>query len=115
MTVSIPSREFRQHGVPLAGYEWGAHTGQMMFTPTVVFEAAVSPGQKNRPQVSTVINKWSAFTSDKAIQYFYPFGAQLAGNQLGDYSRIQYPGDPSQFGGAPPPPVPPVPVRGPGA
>jgi hypothetical protein len=95
MTVNIPSREFFQHGVPLTGYEWGAHTGQMMFTPRVVFEAATSPGQKHRPNVSSVINSWSAFASDKAIQYFYPFGTQLAGGQPGNYSKIQYPGDPS--------------------
>lgn len=112
MTVSIPSREFLQHGIPLQGYQWGAHTGMMMFTPQVVFEAATSPGQKNRPSVSSVINKWSAFTSDKAIQYFYPFGTQLAGNQLGDYSQIQYPGSPDQFNQNPPPPTIPGPVRG---
>jgi hypothetical protein len=93
MTVDIPSREFRQPGVPLSGYEWGAHTGQMMFTPKVVFEAATSPGQKHRPDISRVINSWSAFTSDKAIQYFYPFGSQLAGQQPGNYSKIQYLGD----------------------
>lgn len=110
MTVSIPSREFIQYGVPLQGYEWGAHTGQMMFTPQVVFEAAASPGSKpSQPPVSSVINKWAAFGSDPAIEFFYPFGSQLAAGQApANYSKIQYPGDPSQFSGqgtaAPPSP-----------
>lgn len=109
MTVAVPSRDFLQEGVPLQGYEWGAHVGQMMFTPQVVFEAATSPGQKKRPDVSSVINKWTAFTSDKAIQYFYPFGVQLAGNQQGQYSQIAYPGDPGQFSLGPGPVRTPVP------
>ena len=98
MTVSVPLREFLYHGVPLQGYEWGAHTGQMMFTPQIVFEAATSPGQKNRPNVSTVINKWAAFSQDKAIKFFYPIGAQLAGDQAPvTYAKIVYPGDPASF------------------
>lgn len=118
MKVEIPLRSFTQFGVPLEGYEWGAHTGMMMFTPNIVFEAAKSPGQQNYPQVSSVINKWSAFSADTAIQYFYPFGIQLAANQQGSYAAIQYPGDPSQFTGPHgPPPLPgggaPIPV-GPG-
>jgi len=32
MQVAIPSRGFVQWGVPLTGYQWGAHTGMMMFT-----------------------------------------------------------------------------------
>jgi hypothetical protein len=117
MSVSIPSRQFLQQGVPLQGYQWGAHTGQMMFTPQVVFEAATSPGQTaaRTPDISSVINKWSAFASDTAIQYFYPIGTQLSGDQTGTYTKIVYPGDPSQFNTAPPPPPNPVPtVPGPG-
>jgi hypothetical protein len=97
MKVEIPLRGFTQYGVPLEGYEWGAHTGMMMFTPDIVFESVKSPGQQNYPQVSSVINKWSAFSADTAIQYFYPFGVQLSGNQQGSYAQIQYPGDPTQF------------------
>jgi len=106
MRVEVPSREFLQFGVPLQGYQWGAHTGMMMFTPDIVFEAAKSPGQAHLPVVSSVINKWTAFTSDQAIEYFYPFGIQLAGNQQGNYSQIQYPGAPTQFN-PPPPKIPP--------
>lgn len=109
MRVEVPARQFLQFGVPLRGYEWGAHTGMMMFTPELVFEAAKSPGQTHLPVVSSVINKWTAFTSDRAIEYFYPFGIQLSGNQQGNYSTIQYPGDPTQFNGSgsgqPPPGV----------
>jgi hypothetical protein len=110
MTVTVPGREFLYHGVPLQGYEWGAHTGMMMFAPKILFEAATSPGQKNRPQVSTVINKWAAFASDQAIQYFYPIGTQLAASQQGSYAQIAYPGDPAAFNS----PSPPIPGPGPG-
>lgn len=93
MTVLVPSREFSHHGVPLAPYEWGAHTGMMMFSPKIVFEAAFSPGQTAPPVVSTVINKWKAFGQDPAIQYFYPFGTQLQGNQIPQYyDQNQVPG-----------------------
>jgi hypothetical protein len=105
MQVSIPVRNFSQYGVPLQGYEWGAHTGMMMFTSDILFEAAKSPGETSLPQVSSVINQWSAFTADTAIQYFYPFGIQLAADQQGSYAQISYPGDPTQFTGpAPGPP-----------
>jgi hypothetical protein len=83
MTVNCPVRDFYQRGIPLLGYEWGAHTGMMMFTPTIVFEAAFSPGQITpAPAPSSVINKWSAFASDPNIQYFYPFGTQLDADQV---------------------------------
>jgi hypothetical protein len=110
MSCSVPGREFARKGVPLAGYEWGAHTGMMMFTPQIIFAAATTPGQKGQPAISSVINKWGAFASDKAIQYFYPVGTQLSGNQAGNYSRIQYPFDPSQFNQQPSTPVFPTPT-----
>jgi hypothetical protein len=98
MTVSVPARNFSQRGLPLTGYEWGAHTGMMAFTPTITFEAGMSPGQPNTAiTVSSVINQWSAFGSDPAIQYFYPFGTQLAASQVPqDYGQV-----------VPPSPVPP--------
>jgi hypothetical protein len=97
MTVVIPSRGFSQVGVPLTGYEWGAHTGQMMFTPVINFESARSPGSSLSPQVSSVINKWSAFANDPAVQYFYPFGTQLAGSQTAVTSTSTYVGSPSVY------------------
>ena len=110
MSCSVPAREFARKGVPLAGYEWGAHTGMMMFTPQIVFAAATTPGQKGQPSISSVINKWGAFASDKAIQYFYPIGTQLSGNQTGNYNPIQqFPSDPSQFNQPPSTPVYPTP------
>jgi hypothetical protein len=114
MTVSIPSREFAGQGVPVQGYQWGAHTGQMMFAPQVVFEAATSPWQNGLPHLSRVINKWEAFASDKAVQYFYPIGTQLSGNQQGNFSKIIYPGNPEQFNGPsqPAPGGPPHPAGG---
>lgn len=100
MTVQVPARSFAQRGMPLTGYEWGAHTGMMMFTPTFVFEAALSPGEK-KPNInpSSVIDKWTAFASDPAIKYFYPFGTQLQGTQVpADYGQVVPPSPP-------PPPV----------
>jgi hypothetical protein len=90
MSVQVPARNFAQQGLPLAGYEWGAHTGMMTFTPTFVFETGVSPGQQGLGiTVSSVINKWAAFASDPAIKYFYPFGTQLDATQVPtDYSHI---------------------------
>lgn len=112
ISVSCPVRGFSQRGLPLTGYEWGAHTGMMLFTPTFVFETGLSPGQPNVSiTVSSVINKWSAFGSDPAIQYFYPFGSSLAASQVPqDYTQVVPPSPP------PPPATPapfPKPVRGP--
>jgi hypothetical protein len=82
MQVVIPSRGFTQWGVPLSGYEWGAHTGMMMFTPQILFESVQSPGSSpGTNDYSTVINQWLANSKDPAIQYFYPFGTQLSGSQ----------------------------------
>jgi hypothetical protein len=99
MTVSLPSRQFLSQGVPLQGYEWGDHVGSMIFEHVIVFESAVDPGQTKQPDTSTVDNKWAAFAADNAIQYFYPFGTQLSGQDAptGDYDKIIYPGDPSNF------------------
>ncbi len=101
MTVHVPSRDFLQRGLPIQGYQWGAHTGMMMFTPVIVFEAALSPGQRRGgASLSSVINRWAAFTSDPAIQYFYPWGTQLQANEV-----------PQNYGQVtPPPPQPPPPV-----
>jgi hypothetical protein len=83
LSVQVPSRNFYQRGLPLTGYEWGAHTGMMMFSPTFVFETGLSPGQSSTSiDVSSVINQWSAFQSDPSIQYFYPFGTQLSASQI---------------------------------
>jgi hypothetical protein len=90
MTVAVPARNYSQTGLPLTGYEWGAHTGMMMFSSTIVFETGLSPGQNGVGiTVSSVINQWSAFASDPAIQYFYPFGTQLSATQVPeDYSQV---------------------------
>lgn len=114
MDVSIPVRNFNQVGVPLQGYQWGAHTGMMYFPVDVLFEAATSPGQNGVPAVSSVLNQWSAFATDASIQYFYPFGTQLSGNQQGTYANIVYPGDPTQFTKQPSPVAPVKPGFGPG-
>jgi hypothetical protein len=85
--------------VLLEGYGWGDHIGSMVFEHQLVFEASVDPGQTQQPKTSVVDNKWSAFTQDEAIQYFYPFGTQLSGDKApgGNYDKIVYPGDPGGF------------------
>lgn len=98
MLVTVPSYEFSQRGVPLSGYEWGDHVGSMVFNPTVTFEAAYEPWDKAKPAVTRVENEWRAFVGDKAIQFFYPFGTQLKGDEEPkNYDKVVYPGDPSQF------------------
>lgn len=90
MQVLCPVRNFSQQGMPLSGYEWGAHTGMMAFSPVFVFEAATSPGQNSTAlTVSTVTGTTTAYASDPAIQYFYPFSTQLAaGDVPQDYGQV---------------------------
>lgn len=104
MTVDVPVRDFRQVGMPLTGFEWGAHTGMMAFTPVFTFEAGLSPGQPGTAlKVSSVVNRWAAFGSDPSIKYFYPFGTQLQGSQVPqDYGNVTPPSS------EPPPVVPPA-------
>lgn len=113
MTVSVPSRDFSNQGVPLeGGYIWGERVGNMYFELPIVFETAIDVGQKTKPKTSYVDNKWLAFSKDKAIEFFYPIGTQLAGDQepVGGYDKIVYPGDPGQYGRpAPEPSVPGLP------
>jgi len=99
MTVTVPSREFVGIGVPLEGYGWGDHIGSMVYEHQVIFESSVDPGQKAQPNTSRVDNKWSAFSKDEAIEYFYPFGTQLSGQAapIGNYDKIAYPGNPGSF------------------
>jgi len=105
MQVAIPSRGFVQWGVPLTGYQWGAHTGMMMFTVQILFESVQSPGTgPGSPDYSTVINQWAASAKDPAIQYFYPFGTQLSGSQQPwlpdtDTATVSYNGSPTAYNG----------------
>lgn len=102
MSVSVPVREFAQRGLPLSGYEWGAHVGMMAFTPVITFEAGLSPGQPNANiSVSSVVNQWSAFGSDPAIRYFYPFGTQLAASQVPQDYGVVVPASPTAPPAAP--------------
>lgn len=98
MFISVPSYEFTHRGIPLSGYEWGDHVGSMIFNPVLAFEAAYEPWDKSKPAVTRVDNTWQAFSSDKAIQHFYPFGTQLSGDDVPrDYDKVVYPGDPNRF------------------
>lgn len=100
MSVSVPDRNFAQRGLPKSGFEWGAHTGMMAFSPVIGFDAGLSPGQPNATiSVSSVVNTGPAFASGPAVRYFYPFGTQLAAAEVPqDYGLITPPAL------APPPP-----------
>jgi hypothetical protein len=104
MFVVVPSYEFTHRGVPLTGFEWGDHIGSMVFTPTIMFEAAYEPWDKTKPAITRVENTWRAFSKDEAIKYFYPFGTQLSGEQApsGGYDKPVYPTDPENDPAAPP-------------
>lgn len=90
MQVTCPARNFSQQGMPLSGYEWGAHVGMMAFSPVFTFEAAQSPGQVSAAVVtSSVVNASGAYASDPAVQYFYPFSTQLDASQVPqDYGQV---------------------------
>lgn len=110
MQVTCPVRNFSQQGMPLTGYEWGAHAGMMAFSPVFAFEAAQSPGQASSTVVtSSVTGTAAAFASDPAVQYFYPFSTQLSATQVPqDYGQvIPSPGTPPPAQVAPAPDTPP--------
>lgn len=90
MQVTCPVRNFSQQGIPLTGFEWGAHAGMAAFSPVFVFEAAQSPGQfSSAVTASRVTGTASAYASDPAVQYFYPFSTQLDASQVPqDYTQV---------------------------
>jgi hypothetical protein len=90
MQVTCPVRNFSQQGMPLKGYEWGAHAGMMAFSPVFTFEAAQSPGQVSSTVLtSSVAGTATAYASDPAVQYFYPFSTQLDASQVPiDYGQV---------------------------
>jgi hypothetical protein len=89
MQVTVPVRDFTQQGMPLTGYEWGAHAAMMAFSPVFVFEAAQSPGQSSSTVTASSVNATGAYASDPAIQYFYPFSTQLEASQVPvDYGTV---------------------------
>jgi hypothetical protein len=89
MLVTCPVRNFSQQGMPLAGYEWGAHSGMMAFSPVFTFESAQSPGEYATVTPSSVDATGNAYASDPAVQYFYPFSTQLSATQVPqDYSQV---------------------------
>lgn len=111
MQVTCPVRNFNQQGMPLSGYEWGAHSGMMAFSPVFTFEAAQSPGQTSLTvRTSSVAGTSAAYASDPAVQYFYPFSVQLDASQVPqDYAQvIPQPGTPPPAQTAPAPDTPPA-------
>lgn len=89
MQVTVPVRSFAQQGMPLSGYEWGAHSGMMAFSPVFTFEAAQSPGQAANSFTASSVNASTAYASDPAVQYFYPFSTQLEASQVPvDYGQV---------------------------
>lgn len=81
MTVNVPVRNFTRRGIPLSGFEWGVKLGQTVFHSQVVFETSWSPVDGPSDPVASGVPGASA-VGDPAVQYFYPFGTQLSGDQV---------------------------------
>jgi hypothetical protein len=80
MDVSVPVRGFVRRGIPLSGFEWGARVGQSVFRPTVVFETSWNPIDGPSDAVPSGLPSTGA-VGDPAVQYFFPSGTQLSGDQ----------------------------------
>lgn len=81
MSVDVPVRGFSRRGIPLSGFEWGAKLGQVVFHPQVVFETSWNPVDGPSDPIASGVPRASA-VGDPAVQYFYPFGTQLSGDQV---------------------------------
>lgn len=81
MTVNVPVRNFSRRGIPLTGFEWGAKVGQTVFHPQVIFETSWNPVDGPSGPIASGVPSASA-VGDPAVQYFYPFGTQLSGDQV---------------------------------
>lgn len=78
MNVSIPSRNFHRNGIPMTGYEWGDEVGKMVWEQTLVFETVSDQVGLNTSYSSTNLGG----LSDSQLQYFYPNGDQLSGDDV---------------------------------
>lgn len=81
MTVSVPVRNFSRRGIPQTGFEWGAKLGRTAFHPQVTFETSWNPVDGPSDPVASGVPSASA-VGDPNVQYFYPFGTQLSGDQV---------------------------------
>lgn len=93
MTVQVPVRGFVRRGIPLSGFEWGATLGRVVFRPQVEFETSWNPVDGPSDPAPSAVPGISA-VADPNVQFFYPFGTQLSGDQapsgpqLPEWARI---------------------------
>jgi hypothetical protein len=80
MSVDVPVRGFSRKGIPLSGFEWGAQVGQVVFRPQVTFETSWNPVDGPSSPTASGIPSVAA-VGDPNVQYFFPFGTQLSGDQ----------------------------------
>lgn len=103
MTVSVPSRRFFRRGLLNTGIAYGDHIGAMVWEPVLVFETSLDPLDRN-PTARASSFRYGPAPTDHGnpnleSNYFYPFGAQLAGDEHGlDYADFTGPTDPGGGG-----------------
>lgn len=81
MNVSIPTRKFLRHGIPIGPINYGEHVGSMLWMQTITFETTYEPLDTNF--------KTSAFDpqgtdKDRNARFFYPNSKLLSGTQKPD-------------------------------
>ena len=81
MTVTLPSRNFTRVGVPVAGIEFGTRTGEMVFSPTIVFETSGEPLDWDQAYRVSRVHAAQAKRTAPVTEFFYPTGTQLRGDE----------------------------------
>jgi hypothetical protein len=121
MTVTIPKRRFMRKGILLTGISFGDHVGSMVWKIPYVFEPTSNPLEKNSAARLSTYSFGTAAGLAPETSYFYPFGKQLQGEQMGsDYAEPTAPEpdpqvDPPSAPAELPPIVPPTPPPASGA
>jgi hypothetical protein len=97
MAVSVPSRNFTRKGIVTQGIEFGDHVGSMLFQQMLMFVSLQDPADPDAYSPSKFTLNVSADVA-KDVQYFYPSGTQLSGEDTppsGSYTTVQYASDTS--------------------
>jgi hypothetical protein len=81
MDISIPVRNFKRQGIPIASVKYGEHVGSMLWLQTIVFETTLEPLDANFAISSFNAN---GTDKDKNSRFFYPGSKQLSGSQKPD-------------------------------
>lgn len=79
MTVTVPSRNFRKVGYPVASAEFGDQFGQVTYQMMLQFKSASDP-----TLTRFYASKFKPPISDEAAKFFYPDG-NLSNAEVGDF------------------------------